>query len=422
MIDIGPIPSGTVAGRESRRRLTERHVLALGLATSGAFVLAAGVMAAISIAAGGSPWAALHLALAGAAVTAIGTFMPHFAITLAGTLPEPPAQRLAGLGLLAVGGALVVLGFELIGAAWAVAGAVSMGAGLGLTAWQTVAPLRRPLARRHPIVTATYLVALGELLVGVALGGLVAADVEAVTAAWAHLRPAHAWLTLLGAVSLTIFGTLVYLAPTILGARIRASAALAAGVVGMLLGPILTASGFAADAAPVVAAGMLITLVGAAAQVAYVADVARRRGSFTSEHDWRRVASWHVLAGPAWFAAAVAVALLDIAAGRPLAGWSLGPLAIPFVAGWLLQELVGSWTHLAPSVTPGGPGVHAAQRRVLAVGSRVRPIAWNAGVALAWSGAAFDAMPVLAAGATAVGVAVGTSVLLLARALAIVAD
>jgi nitrite reductase (NO-forming) len=418
LIGIDPMPAGGTAVAPARlARMTERHVLALGLAMSGAFVLAAVTVGATAGIMGQSAWAAIHLALAGAATTAIATFVPHFAITLAGTRPEPALQRVAAILLIAAGAASAVLGLTLIGAPWAVGGAAAMVAGLGFTGWQTVVPLRNPLARRHPIVTASYLVAIAEMAAGISLGGLVALGYDPVLAAWATLRAAHAWITLFGAVSLTIFGTLVYLAPTILGARIRPSRWLVAGTIGMLAGPPVATVGFVLGSASVATAGAAATLVGALGQVGYVADAVRRRGPYTSEHDWRRVAVWHLVAGTGWFALAVAAALVELAGGRPLAGWALGHLAVPLVAGWMLQELVGSWTHLAPSVTPGDAARHAAQRRRLAGASRLRPITWNVGVALAWAGVATGATPVAVAGGAALGLAVIISALLLLRAL-----
>ncbi len=402
---------------QPRSRVTERHVLALGLAVSGVFLAAAVAAGVVTATGGGGAWAALHLAVAGAAVVAIGAFMPHFAITLAGTAAQPPPQRMATIGLLAVGSALAVAGVTLLGGRVALAGSALVVGGLALVGWQTVAPLRSPLARRHPVVTVTYGLALVELAAGVALGGLGAAGWDPVTAAWAALRPAHAWLTLFGAVSLTIFGTLIYLAPTILGARIRASRTLAAAATGMLAGPPLVALGFALLAAPLVAVGALLTLGGAVGQIGYVVDTLRRRGRYTSEHDWRRVAVWHMVAGSGWFAAAVAAVLADLLGGGRVAAWSIGALAIPLVAGWMAQELVGSWTHLAPSVTPGSPARHAAQRRTLAVASRLRPIAWNGGVALAWAGVALAAAPVTAIGGALLVASAGTAVGLLLRAL-----
>ena len=400
-----------------RPRLNERHVLALGLGVSAAFVAGAAAVAFVSLTGGGSLWATIHLALAGAATVAIGAFMPHFAVTLAGTRPAAAVERLAALGLMAVGASGAVAGVTLIGGPMAAAGSLLVVAGLVLVARQTFAPLRDPLARRHHVVALAYGLALLELASGVVLGGLGAVGAPAVVSAWATLRPAHAWLSLFGAVSLTIFGTLVYLAPTVLGARIRAGAGLIAGTVGMLLGPPLTVTGFVLDAAPIVIAGMAVTLGGAIGQVAYVLDAHRRRGPFTSEHDWRRVSVGHLAAGTLWFAAAVGAALFELLAGRAIGGWSLGPLAVPMVAGWMLQELVGSWTHLAPSVTPGDAASHAAQRRILAAGSWSRLAAWNAGVGLAWLGLWLDAPALAAAGLILLAAAVIGSVVLIARAL-----
>ena len=420
MIEIGPMPSGgATAGTAPHRRVTERHVLALGLSVSALLLVAAGTIAALTALGGGSPWAAIHLALAGAATVAIGTFMPHFAVTLAGTRPRPVAERLAGIGLLGVGSAAVVIGLSLAGGWLAGIGAAVMLAGLGVVAWQTLEPMRDPLSRRHHVVTMTYGVALAQLATGIAIGGLAAINVSWVVAAWANLRPAHAWISLFGAVSLTIFATLVYLAPTVLGARIRPSGWLAAGVAGLLAGPLTAAIGFALGSVAVVIAGMSLTLVGAVGQFGYVVDAARRRGPFTSQHDWRRVAAWHLGAGPAWFAAAIAAALVGTVVGGPVAGWSIGPLAVPMIAGWMFQELVGSWTHLVPSITPGTPDEHARQRRVLAVASRSRLVAINAGVALAWAGASLGIAPMAAAGGLLIGASVVVSVGLLARALTI---
>jgi hypothetical protein len=418
LIDIEPMPAGGTTARPAvDSRLTERHVLALGLGVAGLFVVAAGISAAVTLPFGGSAWASLHLALVGAATVAIGTFMPHFAVTLAGTRPAPAPERLTAVLLLALGAVGVVAGMSVLGSAWTLAGAVLALAGVGLTARHTVAPTRDPLARRHPIALLAYGLALAELATAMAIGAAGAIGIPAVTAEWATLRPAHAWLSLFGAVSLTIFATLVYLAPTVLGARLRPSVPLAVGLVGVAAGPVLTAAGFMLDLRALVVGGMAVTLVGAVGQVAYALDQYRRRGPFSTEHDWRRVVIGHLVGGTAWFAAACAVALAGVLGGGPVSGWSIGVLAVPMVAGWLLQELVGSWTHLVPSVTPGSPADHAAQRRTLAYASRFRLVAWNAGVGLAWAGMALDLGPAVTAGAIVVGTAVAVSVATLAQSL-----
>lgn len=420
MIEIGPVssPGRSAPATTIPARLTERHVLALGLVAAGVFVVGAAVTAAVGLAQGTGVWAALHLALAGAATVAIGTFMPHFSVTLAGTRPAPSGQRLASLGLLAAGALLAVLGITVLDGRWAGAGSAVMLAGLGIVAWHTYSPARDPLARRHTVVVLAYGLALAELAAGIVLAGLASMGVGAVAAEWAVLRAAHAWLTLFGAVSVTIFATLVYLAPTVLGARIRVSKALAVGVAGILAGPLLATAGFVLEAVPIAVTGTSITLAGALGQLGYAVDAYRRRGPFTTEHDWRRVAIGHLVAGPAWFLAAVAVATGELLLGRPLAGWSIGVLAVPMVAGWMLQELVGSWTHLVPSVTVGDAASHARQRRVLAVASRTRLVAWNAGVGLAWIGIVIGG-PLAAGGLALVGGALVASLILLARALTI---
>ena len=408
---------GTAARPATSSRLTERHVLALGLGVAGLFVAAAAAAAASTLATGGSLWASLHLALVGAATVAIGTFMPHFAVTLAGTRPAPAPERMAAILLLAAGAVGVVGGMSLLGPGWTLGGAGLALVGVALTARHVVAPTRDPLARRHPIALLAYGLALAELAAAMAIGAAGAAGVPAVTASWAALRPAHAWLSLFGAVSLTIFATLVYLAPTVLGARLRPSAPLAIGLVGVAAGPLIAVAGFVLDVRAVVVAGMAVTLVGAIGQVAYAMDAYRRRGPFSTEHDWRRVVIWHLVAGTAWFAAACGVALAAVVGGGPVAGWSIGVLVLPLVAGWLLQELVGSWTHLVPSVTPGSPADHAAQRRVLAFASRSRLIAWNAGIGLAWAGIVLELTAAAVAGAILVAAPLALSVATLAVSL-----
>jgi hypothetical protein len=343
--------------------------------------------------------------------------MPHFAITLAGTRPRDARERLLALALLGTGAIAVVMGVALVGPWLAGVGTGVMLVGVGLVAVAVIAPLRDPLARRHHVVTLTYLAALIELAAGITIGGLAAVGVSGVMNAWPGLRATHVWLGLFGAVSLTIFATLVYLAPTVLGARIRLTRWLLAGVIGMLLGPAIAAVGFGIGVGGVVVTGITISLIGAVGQIGSLVDVGRRRAAFSSEHDWRRSSVGHLQAGPYWFAAALAVALAEIVGGEPIRGWSIGHLAIPMIAGWMLQELIGSWTYLVPSVTPGSPDDHARQRRHLAFAARSRLVGLNGGVGLAWAGAFAGLTPLLVAGVVAAGLTVMVSLVLLLRAL-----
>ncbi len=161
----------------------------------------------------------------------------------------------------------------------------------------------------------------------------------------------------------------------------------------------------------------VLTAVGAIGQIGFVLDARARRHRYTSEHDWRRVAVGHLLLGTGWFAAAVLAAAIGLLLGAPLRGWSLGLLAVPMVAGWMLQELVGSWTHLVPSVTPGDAPAHARQRRILAFASRSRLLGWNVGVGVLWLGLGVSVPGAAAVGGILLGASVALSAILLGRAL-----
>jgi nitrite reductase (NO-forming) len=413
---IGPMPERQAAAPASPR-LTERHILRLGIALAAGFIL-------LSVLAGFAPlgalhgWVSIHLALAGAASVAIGTFMPHFGVTLAGTRPEPPALRLAGVLALAAGMAGVALARPLAGdLAAAVSGGLVL-IGITVTAWTTFAPLRSGLARRHPIVQVTYGVALADVAIGATLAILFLAGWQPVTAAWIGLKPAHAWLNVFGFVSVTIAGTLIYLWPTMLGARVRAHPTMALAVGGLLLGPPLVALGSWLHGRPLAVAGGVAVLLGAAGLLGYGLEVWRRRGTWTRDLAWHRLAARHGLAGMAWFVLVAATALVGLVRdGAAVPGWSLGPMAVPLIGGWTLQVLVGAWGHLLPAVGPGDMAAKARQREVLGRWGTSRVLAWNAGLLLLWPGFGLGLPVLIAAGVALFGAAALTSLALLAMAL-----
>lgn len=407
----GPPVAGLTRPGVPARRLDERRVLRLGLALTAAFAGAAVVAYGAPVVRAGH-WAGLHLSLAGAALVAVGTFMPHFGATLAGAAPESPRLRLAGIAALASGALLVVSGVVAQLSAVAVLGAVGIWLGLAVTAWNTLRPGLRPLSRRHPIAQVAYAVALAEVTIGIGLPVLLLLGWEPAVMSWARLKPAHVWLNLFGFVSLTVSATLVYLYPTILGARIRAHPTLFAMVGGGIAGPPLVALGAALDSPPVAVIGAVTTLLGAAGQLAYGVDVWRRRFRWTTDFGWHRLTTWHLTAAMGWYLAAVTGALAGIVRDGPApAGWGLQALAIPLVAGWVLQVLAGAWTHLLPAVASTQPDVRARQRAVLGRGAVARFAAWNVGVLAAWLGLGSGSLPLAMAGvgafASAALVAVG---------------
>jgi hypothetical protein len=95
--------------------------------------------------------------------------------------------------------------------------------------------------------------------------------------------------------------------------------------------------------------------------------------------------------------------------------------------GWIAQTIVGAWTHLLPTIGPGGPVLHAAQRTILGRAPTARLAAWQLGTALLVAGAIAAGWPaatgaseaLVAAGGLVAGAAAIASAGLLARAVAL---
>jgi nitrite reductase (NO-forming) len=254
--------------------------------------------------------------------------------------------------------------------------------GLAGVAVAAFAPLRTSLRSGWSHIVAAYGAALALVGVGAAIATLFVAGVPAVVAAWAVLKPAHAWLNAFGFVSLVIAATLVHLGPTIAGGRIRPRRTADVALLALAVGPMLVASGYICGVDPAVRMGGAIQIGGAVALAALIVAVRRDAGRWTTDLDWHRLTSWSLVAGVGWFVlvAVVAGGRLVLLGATP-AAWSLELIAAPLVPGWIVQVLVGAWTHLLPAIAPGTPTGHAALRRLLARGATPRLVAWNLGVA-----------------------------------------
>jgi hypothetical protein len=403
------------------RRGDDRRIAVASVVLAAAFVALAAVVAVGAPLLGGvSTWLPLHLALAGGATTAIAGVMPFFVAALAAGHPAPARVRGAAVGLVATGAALVAI--RAIAPALttlpALGGLVYL-AGVAATALAVRSSGSAGLMVRRPIVTLGYAAALGNLAIGASLGTLAAAGWVPVLERWTALRPAHAWTNLVGFVSVVIVATLLHFLPTVLGTRIVPRRAAIVAVLALAMGSPLVVVGLAVGWPPLAGAGALLSLVGAGALVLEAWRDARARGSWTTDPGWHRAAEVGLMAGVAWFAVG-----LTLAAGRVIAfglgaapdAWSTPLVGAPLAIGWVVGVLVASWTHLLPSIGPGGPPEHARQRRILGRAATPRLVAFNAGVlllAVAWpTGVA----SVTAAGLALAATAVAASVVLLVRA------
>lgn len=417
-----PRPAGGAPYRPGPRRADDRRIAVASVVVAAAFLVTAAlaVLASASGASLVSPWLPLHLALAGGASTAIAGVMPFFVAALAAGPPAGARLRGGAVAMVAAGAALVSIRGIDPSAAWApTAGGVVYLAGIGLVALAVRASGRSGLMVRRPIVTLGYTLALANVAAGALIGTLAVAGWVPVLERWAQLRPAHAWLNVVGFVSLVIVATLLHFLPTVLGGRIvsRRSAPLA--VLGIAMGAPLAATGLLLASGPVSGAGAMVALTGTLAMAVEAARVVRDdRGRWTSDPGWHRFASVGLLGGVAWLVVGVALATgLLVVHGPTAEAWSTALVGAPLAIGWVVQVLMASWTHLLPSIGPGGPVQHARQRVILGRVASARLVALNAGVVLLAVGWPAGQGAAAAAGAVLAGSAVLASVALAVAAL-----
>jgi nitrite reductase (NO-forming) len=366
------------------------------------------------------PWLPLHLALAGGASTAIAGVMPFFAAALAAAPPVDPRLRTGGVVAVATGAATLAvtlaLGLPVVAAG---AGVAYLG-GIALVAVATALPPRRGLGPSRGIVTRGYLLALANVAIGASLATAFLAGWTAVAEGWAWTRATHAWLNLVGFVSLSIATTLLHFFPTVVGARIAGHRSATVTVVGIGLGAPVTAIGFllALDAA--VRVGAVVAATGAAGLAWYAVRIWRTRARWTTDAGWHRFTTGGLVAAIAWFIAAIVVlAGRTVLLGADPGAWSFAVVGVPLVAGWVGLAILASATHLLPAVGPGHPEAHRRQRRLLGQAAVVRLGLLDVGVAALWIGLAADLPSAATVGAGLAAIGLGMTVVLLGVAVAI---
>jgi nitrite reductase (NO-forming) len=393
--------------------MTDRRITLAGLLLSVCFLAVAVAAALLPESVRRGVWLPVHLALAGAAGTAIASLLPFFVAALSVAPPMNGIVRGGAIGLVAGGAAAASLGVSGGIVPLAVAGGLSYLAGLAGVAVAAFWPLRASRGSRRPLVVATYGAAIAQVAVGVGLVVAMLAGVPPVVQGWALLKPAHAWLNVFGFLSLVIAATLIHLAPTVAGTRIAPRRSAVVALAGLAIGAPLVALGLALGDDRVARIGALAELLGAIALMAHALAIWHDRGRWTTDPGWHRLTSWSLSAAPAWFLVAV-----TLASGRILwfggvpAAWSLGDIAAPLAVGWVVQVLIGAWSHLLPSIGPGDMTTHADQRARLGRLATGRVIALNLGVALvtvgvllAWTGAAVIGL-IVSGGATVTSLAI----------------
>jgi hypothetical protein len=327
-------------------------------------------------------WLPIHLALAGGASTAIAGMMPFFSAAFAAAQPVAAVVRWTSVAAVALGALGVTAGYASGWLGLAAAGGAAFMAGITLTGYATVAPLRRGLGPWGGAVTIGYLVALTMVAAGALIGTLYLAGWAPIMERWANMRPAHAWLNLVGFVSVVIATTLLHFFPTVVGARIRRAPSAVLTVAGLTTGTVLVAAGFIARTDLLTRAGAVVVLTGSLSLAAYAIETWRTRARWSGDAGWHGFAMGGLISGLAWFEVgmAPACARLLVAGSDPAAASAtilLGPLAL----GWVGLTVLASATHLVPAIGPGDPVAHARQRTTLGRWSSARLLTANGGIA-----------------------------------------
>ncbi len=418
IIQLNPRSDARTVRQRPKPRLSrsaDREITFGGVIVAAVFLALAAGSLLLPTAARMGAWVPLHLALAGAATTAIAALLPFFAVTLAAARPAHPLVRIGGIVLVGAGavGVIVVRDVSTGGPAGIVVAGGSFLAGLGCVAAAAFLPLRRALGVRRALVERAYIVALANVAVGATLAILMLAGDEAIGARWGALKPAHAWLNLVGFAGLVIVASVTHLAPTVAGGRIRPRRSSRVAVVGLAAGAPLVAIGYASEAGPIVQAGALIVIAAAIGLMVHAQDVHLdvTPGRWTTHHGWHRMSTLALLGGQAWIGIGLTLgASLAFIRGASPTGWSIAMLIGPLVIGGVVQTLIGAATHLVPAIGPGRPERHAAQREVLGRAATVRLVALNLGAALVtWGNLPGSSGIHVAGGAVAVGLAIAST-------------
>jgi nitrite reductase (NO-forming) len=401
-------------------RSADRLVAVVAIATAISFLAAALLAMLLPSVDRRGGWLSLHLALAGGASTAIAGVMPFFAAAFAAAPPSDARLRISAVAAVAGGAIGVSVGVVgSLSTVAAVGGSVFV-AGIVLTGAATIRPLARALGPSRGLVSQGYVVALGEVAFGASLATLYVAGWPPLVRAWDSMKPAHAWLNLVGFVSLVVATTLLHFFPTVLGARIAVRPSARLTVIGLAVGAPVVALGFALGSDPVARVGALVTAAGAIAVAMNAGATWRTRGHWTTDASWHAYAIGSLVAAIAWFELGAAIAIGRVLAlGATPAAWSISAVGAPLVAGWIGLAILGSSTHLLPAVGPGDGPAHARQRRLLGRVAVPRLVIVNAGVAclaVGWP-LRIDAVVVLGMAMLAIGL--GSTAALLAGAIRI---
>lgn len=316
-------------------------------------------------------WVMVHLVTLGLITNSIMVWSQHFTESLLkNRLPDGARRRqLARIRMLNVGIVLLIAGLLSTWYWLTVLAAVLIGAALTWHGTALLGQLRTALPSRFAVTVKYYVVAAFLLPVGAVLGVVLAAGLSA---PWhARVLVAHEAANVLGFVGLTVAGTLLTLWPTILRTRMFgfSSRITAVALPGMTGGVVTTVVGSLLGMQWMTVAGLAAYICGLAAVVVAMAGTAFRR----RPADY---AGFSVAAGVMWWLATTA-AFAWLVGVHGFETAALRQLTVPFVAGFLVQTLLGAMTYLLPVTMGGGPATVRAANQVINRAAMFRVVVIN---------------------------------------------
>ncbi|MDQ2662058.1 MAG: cupredoxin domain-containing protein, partial [Actinomycetota bacterium] len=340
--------------------------------------VAAGVAVAVHRFVPHALWLMVHLTLLGAASTAILIWTQHFADTLL-RHPGPGARAALGARLVAhtLGAIGVVIG--VMAEQWwlVVAGAAVVGVNAILHAVLLLRQLRTSLPARFRPLVRYYVASALVFAVGVGLGAWLAGEPDG--GLHERILIAHATLNLLGWIAITVIGTAILLWPTVLHAKVReeTDAAARRALPMLLFGLAVVVLACVVGALPLVAVGVAVWIVGLGFVLGQGIRQAREMppGSY---------AGWSIAAGMVWLlvCAAMYAGAAVLAPDWPTLLDSFTWLVAPFVAGFVVQLLLGALSYLLPVVAVGSPKSAKLAAEQLDRGGAFRIVSINGGIVL----------------------------------------
>lgn len=395
-------------------RSSDRRVALVAMVISVGYMAAALAATLLPDAIRQGVWLPIHLALAGGATTAIAGVMPFFSAAIASAPPSDARLRLSAVAAVALGAAGVAFGVVTSAVTLAAVFGVLFIVGLGATLAATLKPLTSGLGPRGGLVTRGYTLAVLEVAVGATLATLYLFRWPPIVEVWPQARMAHAWLNVIGFVSLVIGTTLLHFFPTVVGARIASHRSAWVAVGGLAIGPPLVAAGALLSSDILARFGALVVLAGAGGLTFYASLIWRTRAHWTTDPSWHAFAMGGLVCAIGWLDLGLLVAAgRVIIAGADPHAWSTALVVGPLVAGWIGLALVASVTHLIPAVGPGDHAAHARQRRLLGRAALVRLATINLGVAAITAGLWLSLPLLTALGLALAGVGFGATAALI---------